>query len=65
MVSKTRTLSTEVGQSLVEFYRDEEGATAAEYGIIAALVAVVIIAAVRLLGTNLSGMFNRLATSIN
>jgi pilus assembly protein Flp/PilA len=64
MVSKMHTLSTKVGASLVEFYRDEEGATAAEYGIIAALIAVVIIGAVKTLGTNLTSMFNRLAGEV-
>jgi pilus assembly protein Flp/PilA len=50
--------------SVLEFIRDEEGATAAEYGIIAALIAVVIIAAVKTLGTNMSGMFNRIAGEV-
>lgn len=38
--------------------RDEEGATAVEYGLIVGLIAVVIIAAVILLGQNLDGMFD-------
>jgi pilus assembly protein Flp/PilA len=41
-----------------------EGVTALEYGLIAALVAVVIITAVALLGTNLSTTFNKIATTI-
>ena len=40
------------------FVREEEGATAIEYGLIAALIAVVIIAGVTLVGTNLNTMFN-------
>ena len=40
------------------FVRDESGATAIEYGLIAALIAVVIIGAVTSVGTNLSGTFN-------
>ncbi|MEO1252375.1 MAG: Flp family type IVb pilin [Pseudomonadota bacterium] len=43
------------------FKADEDGATAIEYGLIAALIAVAIIAAVRTLGTNLSGTFNTVA----
>ena len=43
---------------------DERGVTAMEYGLIAALVALVIITAVTLLGTNLSGLFNKIATSV-
>lgn len=42
----------------------EEGATAVEYGIMVALIAVVIIAAVTLLGTQLSAMFMRIASSL-
>lgn len=45
--------------------RDEKGATAVEYGLMVALIAVVILVAVRLLGTNLSTMFNGVANSIN
>ena len=45
--------------------RDEEkGATAVEYGLMVALIAVVIIAAVTLLGKNLEGMFNSIAAAI-
>ena len=43
------------------FVRDESGATAIEYGLIAALIAVVIIGAVQLVGTNLSTTFNSVA----
>jgi pilus assembly protein Flp/PilA len=39
----------------------EEGVTAIEYGLIAALIAVAIITAVGLVGTNLSGIFNYIA----
>jgi pilus assembly protein Flp/PilA len=39
---------------LASFRTDDEGATAVEYGLMVALIAVVIIAAVTLLGTNLS-----------
>ena len=42
----------------------EEGATAVEYGLMVALIAIVIIVAVALLGTNLSTLFNNTATSI-
>jgi pilus assembly protein Flp/PilA len=41
-----------------------EGVTALEYGLIAALVAVVIITAVSLLGTNLSSTFQKIATTV-
>jgi pilus assembly protein Flp/PilA len=45
------------------FVQDESGATAIEYGLIVALIAVVIITAVTTIGTNLSVAFNSVATS--
>ena len=42
----------------------ERGATAVEYGLMVALIAIVIIVAVALLGTNLSGLFNKTASSV-
>lgn len=44
--------------------RSEKGATAVEYGLMVALIAVVIIVAVALLGTRLSTMFNTVSNSI-
>jgi pilus assembly protein Flp/PilA len=44
--------------------RDERGATAVEYGLMVALIAVVVIVAVTLLGTNLSQLFNTVATKV-
>ena len=46
------------------FVKDESGATAIEYGLIASLIAVVIIVALTTLGTNLSAVFNSVAGSI-
>jgi len=46
------------------FVRDESGATAIEYGLIAAGIAVVIIATVQLLGGNLNGTFNTVAGAL-
>ena len=46
------------------FVRDESGATAIEYGLIAALIAVVIITGVTAVGTKLSTTFTSLATSL-
>jgi pilus assembly protein Flp/PilA len=42
---------------LRHLYHDESGATAIEYGLIAALIAIVIIAGVTLIGGNLSSLF--------
>jgi len=44
--------------------RSEKGATAVEYGLMVALIAIVIIIAVALLGTNLSSLFNKVAGSV-
>ncbi|WP_173934662.1 Flp family type IVb pilin [Chelativorans sp. Marseille-P2723] len=43
------------------FAKDESGATAIEYGLIAALVAVVIIGGATLLGQNIDATFNEVA----
>jgi pilus assembly protein Flp/PilA len=51
-------------QILAKLLRDENGATAIEYGLIAALISVVIIAAVTLVGSNLSTTFNSIATAL-
>jgi pilus assembly protein Flp/PilA len=49
---------------LTRLGHDESGATAIEYGLIAALIAVAAIAAFQLVGTNLSGIFNSVATQL-
>jgi pilus assembly protein Flp/PilA len=46
------------------FVRDESGATAIEYGLIAALIAVVIITAVTTIGTDLKATFTSVATGL-
>jgi pilus assembly protein Flp/PilA len=48
----------------VRLQNPERGATAVEYGLMVALIAVVIIVAVALIGTNLSTLFNTVATSV-
>ena len=49
---------------LLSFFKDESGATAIEYGLIAALIAVVIITGVTAVGTGLSTTFANLSTSL-
>ena len=51
-------------QLFKNFIKNESGATAIEYGLIAGLISVVIIAAVTLVGGNLSSTFNTVATSL-
>jgi pilus assembly protein Flp/PilA len=49
---------------LMAWMNREEGQGMAEYGLIIALVAVVVIAALTLLGTNLTAIFNSIATTV-
>ena len=46
------------------FIFKEDGVTAIEYGLIAALIAVVIIAAVTVIGGNLGSKFSKIATNV-
>ena len=46
------------------FFQSEDGATAIEYALIAAGIAIVLITAVNLLGTNLTGTFNEIACEL-
>jgi pilus assembly protein Flp/PilA len=50
--------------SISQFIRDESGATAIEYGLIAAGIAVAIIATVQALGTNLNATFSSVSTAL-
>lgn len=52
-------------KKLMKLFKNESGATAIEYGLIAALIAVVIITAVGTVGTNLTTTFTTIGTSIN
>jgi pilus assembly protein Flp/PilA len=45
-------------------FKDPSGVTAIEYGLIASLIAVAIIVAVELVGTNLNNTFNAVATAL-
>ncbi len=47
------------------FVKDESGATAIEYGLIAALIAVVIIVGLKALGTNLNQTFTAISTNLS
>jgi pilus assembly protein Flp/PilA len=49
---------------LLRLLRDRNGATAIEYGLIAALISVVIIAAVTTVGTRLSSTFSTVASKL-
>lgn len=47
-----------------EFSRDEEAVTAIEYGLIAALIAVFIIASVTIVGSKLADVFTAISTAL-
>ncbi|MBW8828542.1 MAG: Flp family type IVb pilin [Burkholderiales bacterium] len=51
-------------QFIKTFAREEDGVTAIEYGLIAALIAIVIIGAVTVVGSKLCGTFNKVATAL-
>lgn len=51
-----------IAQLLKQFFKDEEGVTAIEYGLIAALVALVIITALTLAGSSLNVLWLRISS---
>jgi pilus assembly protein Flp/PilA len=50
--------------TLKSMIRDDEGATMVEYGLLVAFIAMVALVAVKVLGTNLSSLFNTVAGSV-
>ena len=57
-------LNDGVGQVTVNLLTDQSGATAIEYGLIAALIAVAAVVVMGTVGTNLSSTFNTVVTSL-
>ena len=60
----TAVLATGVVQTLKAFLADESGATAIEYGLIAAGISIAIIATVKGLGTKLNSTFSSVSTQL-
>ena len=56
---------TKVQALLNSMRNEEEGATAVEYGLMVSLIAVVIIAAVTIIGTNLDAIFDTVGTALD
>ena len=52
-------------KTIIRFFRDESGATAIEYGLIAALVSVAAIAALTAMGGSLDAMFQAVSTELD
>ena len=50
--------------AVLKFLRDEQGATAVEYGMIAGLIAAAIAATIKALGTDLTNVFNTICGAI-
>ena len=50
--------------TLIKLWNNEDGATAIEYGLIAALIAVAAISAFQLVGTSLTSTFNNVASKL-
>ena len=55
---------SQINKLVLYFLRDNSGATAIEYGLIAAGISVAIIAAVQLTGTNVKNTFNSVANAL-
>ena len=51
--------------TMIRFWKCQSGATAIEYGLIAALISVVIIVSVTKVGTNVSATFGKVATTLS
>lgn len=51
-------------QAVLRFLRDEEGATAIEYGLIAGLIAVVLITTLTTLGTDIGAVFTKISDAV-
>ena len=51
-------------QNIMNFIRDEEGATAIEYGLIAALIAAIIIGTVTTIGTKILSAFSKVEAGL-
>ena len=54
-----------MGQNIGRFLRDESGATAIEYGLIAGLISIVIVTVLTSIGTKLNTKFQRISTGLN
>ena len=51
-------------QAVLRFLRDEEGATAIEYGLIAGLIAFVLITTLTTLGTDIGAVFTKISDAV-
>ena len=52
-------------RTIVAFFKDETGATAIEYGLVAAFISLAGIVALQLMGTNISTFFSSVSSTID
>ena len=64
MTRRIHTLLQRVATQANVFARDDAGATMVEYGLMVALIAIVCIAAVSAIGTNLNSVFTEIASAL-
>ena len=68
IISRVAILRLRMGSTMSAFIKrftkDESGATAIEYGLIAALIALVLVAALSVLGPKIAGTFNNVASNM-
>jgi pilus assembly protein Flp/PilA len=57
--------SREIMKALRSFMLEEDGVTAIEYGLIAALVAVAVVAGATAIGSNINALFSRIANCLS
>jgi len=64
VIQEFKEMTSKISRLMKSLKKHEDGATAIEYGLIAGLVAIVIITGLTLLGTDLSNMFNQVANKL-
>ena len=52
-------------KTMIRLFKDEDGATAIEYGLIAALISIAAIGAMTVLGSQLSSVFDRVQSNLS
>jgi pilus assembly protein Flp/PilA len=62
--ARSRRIGVPVKALFISFLRNESGATAIEYGLIAGLISVVVITAVKTVGTKMSTDFSKVASNL-
>jgi len=65
MVRKTMISRIRIGETVRRFAADDSGATAVEYGLLVAFIALAIVVAVNQLGARIAAIFNSLSASLS